>query len=109
MHFQSCTTTYNLTSFQVTINGKTHSVHMGNAQAMSVPIVYFVTIEDNIQVIPAKYIRRDPDYAECVIVTYKGREFQISITECTMMDGRPMQLQDIPDENAAVYGGPGAG
>lgn len=94
---------------EVTIDGKTYHVHMSNAKPISVPIVYFVMIEDDIQVIPAKYIRRDPDYPDkYVLVTFKGKEYRIPISDCTLMDGTPMQPGDLPDENSPIYGGDGS-
>ena len=95
--------------YQVTINGRKYSVHMNSVTPISVPIVYFVPIEDDIQVIPARYIRRDPEHPdEFVLVTFKGREYRIPISDCTLMDGTPMGPDDVPDDDAPIYGGDGA-
>ena len=80
---------------------------MDSVKPMSVPIVYFVNIDDDIQVIPARYLRRDPLDDNYVLVTFKGREYRIPLSDCNLMDGRRMRITDVPDENAPCYGGMG--
>lgn len=91
---------------EVIIRGKKHSVHKSNVIPMNVPIVYFVVIENNTRVIPARSVRRDTHSPEeYVLVTFKGREHKIPISDCNLMDGTPMQPGDVPDDDSPIYRG----
>ena len=93
---------------EVTINGKVHRIHSDNVEPLSVPLVFFVKINRKTQVIPARFIKRDESYPDRFVnVQFKGEEYTISITEVTLMDGRPLGPNDLPDFNAPVYGGSG--
>lgn len=40
-------------------------------------------------------------------VTFKGQDYTIRISDVTLMDGNPLDVQYLPGDDAPIYGGHG--